>query len=409
MNKAWPTPSPRVQELFRQGAEVVMNRRAEWIEDLHAAALSGSQMRAIAEDPVLRDGVRRTNLANLLHWAASNVQHPGRRVSPYVGPEALENARDLVRRGLDASALDSYRTAQSVAWQRWMEICFDLTSDPDELRELLDVSSRSISAFLDDIVAAISERMEAERDELVRGTHAERRAAVALLVEGAPIARSRAEAQLGYPLTGSHTAAVVWASERVGMDRLEEAAEELVRVTDARRRLTVVAGAGTLWLWMPVTHVPRHGPLTARLASHPGIRIAVGRPGRDVDGFRRSHLDALTTQRMLARLTSPQQVARYEDVQLVALMTTDPAQADEFVADTLGGLEDAEPEVRDVVHTYVQEQCNTSRTAERLYTHRNTVIRRLARADELLPRPLAENVVAVAAALEVLRWRGAKS
>jgi hypothetical protein len=34
------------------------------------------------------------------------------------------------------------------------------------------------------------------------------------------------------------------------------------------------------------------------------------------------------------------------------------------------------------------------------------VLRRLARADELLPRPLAENVLGVAAALEVLRWRG---
>jgi DNA-binding PucR family transcriptional regulator len=58
------------------------------------------------------------------------------------------------------------------------------------------------------------------------------------------------------------------------------------------------------------------------------------------------------------------------------------------------------------VLTYVRELGSTSRTAERLYTHRNTVLRRLARADELLPRPLAENVVSVAAALEVLRWRG---
>jgi DNA-binding PucR family transcriptional regulator len=60
-----------------------------------------------------------------------------------------------------------------------------------------------------------------------------------------------------------------------------------------------------------------------------------------------------------------------------------------------------------VVRTYIREQCNASRTAERLYTHRNTVLRRLARADELLPRPLAEDVIGVGAALEVLRWRGA--
>ena len=34
------------------------------------------------------------------------------------------------------------------------------------------------------------------------------------------------------------------------------------------------------------------------------------------------------------------------------------------------------------------------------------LVRRLARADELLPRPLADNVVDVAVALDVLRWRG---
>jgi DNA-binding PucR family transcriptional regulator len=158
--------------------------------------------------------------------------------------------------------------------------------------------------------------------------------------------------------------------------------------------------------------------------------VAVGRPGRDVDGFRRSHLDAATTQRMVARLQEdpaaprhsqarsgtlqrghsgrpvPLQVACYEDVQLVAVLTAEPTQADEFLADTLGDLLHADPDTQQAVRTYVRELGSTSRTAERLYTHRNTVLRRLARADELLPRPLAENVVGVAAALEVLRWRG---
>ncbi|MDT5184257.1 MAG: hypothetical protein QOJ20_2428 [Mycobacterium sp.] len=49
---------------------------------------------------------------------------------------------------------------------------------------------------------------------------------------------------------------------------------------------------------------------------------------------------------------------------------------------------------------------SASRAAARLYTHRNTLLRRLARADELLPRPLAESSVSVAVALGVLRWRG---
>ncbi len=402
----WPELSPRGRELFRRGAETALDPRADWVEELHAAALGGPRMRPVAEDPVLAAATRRVNLANLLHWAAANVQHPGRRVPPNTGPESLDTARDLVRRGLDESVLDAYRAGQSVAWRRWMQICFELTADPGELRELLDVSALSIATFIEDTVAATSERMRAERDELTRGAHAERRAAVSLLLEGAPIGRARAEAQLGYGLAGPHTAAIVWSGAGVASEQLEAAAEAVVRAGGAAHRLTVVASAAALWVWLPVASAPHAGQLAGELAAHPDVRVAVGRPGRDVDGFRRSHLDAATTQRMVARLTSPQQVARYEDVQLVALLTAEPTQADEFLTDTLGELLHADADTQEAVLTYVRELGSTSRTAERLYTHRNTVLRRLARADGLLPRPLAEDVVGVAAALEVLRWRG---
>lgn len=405
-DRAWPALSPEGRRLFRRGAEVVLDLRPDWLEELHAAALGGQRMRPIAEDPVLAAATRRANLANLRHWAAANVSHPGRRVPANTAPELLESSRDLVRRGLDESALEAYRTAQGVAWRRWMRICFDLTSDPVRLRELLDVSALSITTFIDDTVAAVSEQMRVERAELTRGAHAERRAAVTLLLEGAPISRARAEAQLGYGLTGPHTAAIVWSGSGTASDQLEAAAEAVMRAGDAAHRLTVVAGAAALWVWLPVGTAPRAGQLAAELAAHPDARVAVGRPGADVGGFRRSHLDAATTQRMLTRLTSPQQVARYQDVQLAALLTGDPAQADEFLADTLGDLLTADREVQQAVLTYVRELGSTTRTAERLYTHRNTVLRRLARADELLPRPLAEDVVGVAAALEVLRWRG---
>ncbi|WP_194290427.1 PucR family transcriptional regulator [Modestobacter roseus] len=410
MSTDWSVPSPAVRELFRRGAEIALDPRADWVTELHDAALSGPGMRPVADDPVLADGARRANLANLLHWAATNVQRPGERVPVQLGPEVLDGARDLVRRGLDHRGLDAYRTAQAVAWRRWMAICFQLTADTAELRELLDVSARSITTFIDDTVAAVSARMAAERAELTRGAHAERRATVSLLLEGAPLTRARAEAQLGYELTGPHTAVIVWRTAgEAGPDQLEAAAEATMRASGAARRLTVVAGAAALWVWLPVGRAPDVAAVTAGLAGSPDVRVAVGRPGADVDGFRRSHLDAATTQQMLARLTSPQQVARYADVQLVALLTSDPVRVEEFLTDTLGGLAAADADTRDTVLAYVRELGNASRTAARLFTHRNTVLRRLARADTLLPRPLAEDAVAVAAALEVLRWRGART
>ena len=53
---------------------------------------------------------------------------------------------------------------------------------------------------------------------------------------------------------------------------------------------------------------------------------------------------------------------------------------------------------------FVEENGSVNRVAARLYAHRNTILRRMTRAKSLLPRPLAENPVQVAAALQVLRW-----
>ncbi|MEV0063468.1 helix-turn-helix domain-containing protein [Nocardia sp. NPDC050718] len=400
----WPEPGPEIVALIRTAAETALTPSGEWLEDLHAASLAGERMRRIAEDPALAAAVRRANLANITHWAWSNVQHPGRRVPPHLGPEALTAARDLVRRGLDESSLDAYRTSYSVVWNRCMEICFGLTDDPAQLRELLELASLSISTYVEDTVAAITAQMKAEREDLTRGTNAERRATVSLLLEGAPIRRGEAERQLGYRLTGPHTAAVLWASSPGASDQLEMAAELLLRVGGARPPGPLGGRAPPLGGWLTVDAAPGRVPVTTGLSDAPDVRVAIGRPGLGIPGFRRSHLDALETQRMLTRLTSHRRVARHEDVQLVAVLTADPLRADEFVTDTLGDLATADPDVLEAITTYLEHQCSITRTADHLYTHRSTIVRRVSRADELLPRPLSSNTIAVGAALEVLRW-----
>lgn len=96
---------------------------------------------------------------------------------------------------------------------------------------------------------------------------------------------------------------------------------------------------------------------------------------------------------------------RYEDVALVSVLTADMTQADKFVSDTLGDFADADAVLRETVLTYVQERFNASAAAERLYTHRNTVERRLSRAGQLLPAPLADNATSIVAALMLVQLR----
>ncbi|MGY2125674.1 PucR family transcriptional regulator [Nocardia gipuzkoensis] len=405
MDSRWPRPSRRTAELMRDIAERLLASTSAAVDEVVAAAHQGAEYRALLDDPQLAAADRHMSKAYFRHWLSATLQNPGARVAPCVDPEVLQFARDLVRRGLDMHDLGSWRGAQHGAWELWVDACFAATAVVDELRDLMKVSERSMATFIDDSIAALDEYVEQERADLARGASAERHATVQLLLEGAPIGRALAESRLGYALTGSHVAAIIWSDSADEAAGLDAAAEAVMRICGAPRRFTLNASATALWVWVPAATVPSAEAAEAALAALPGIHVAFGRSGRDLDGFRRSHLDAFAAQRLLARMGSARSVVRYEDVALVSVLTADMAQADQFVTDTLGDLATAEPVLRQTVLTYVRERFNGSAAAERMFTHRNTIERRLARADQLLPAPLADNAASVVAALMLVQLR----
>lgn len=108
----WERPSDRVRELLRRGAQILLSAPEEWFDEILQAVLQAPRVGAVADDPVLRDGVRRTNRVNILYWAASNAHDPGSPVAANLGEEPMGIARDLVRRGLGESLIDGYRAGQ---------------------------------------------------------------------------------------------------------------------------------------------------------------------------------------------------------------------------------------------------------------------------------------------------------
>jgi DNA-binding PucR family transcriptional regulator len=403
----WELPSPRTAELIRQVITTMLAAPEALFDEVDAVTLADVDP-ALSADPALADALRRTNRANLVHWAEANLRDPGAPVAPNLGPETVGIARDLVRRGLDASTLDAYRTGQNAAWRHWMATAFTLTSDAAELGELLDVSARSIFAFVDATIAGIGEEVARERERLRMGTHAERLEVVTLILEGAPIREDRAAMRLNYALDRRHTAAIVFSrAAEPDQGALEEAAEGLARAAGARRPLSVIASASSLWVWVSGERDPDPDAVRAVLEASPEPRIALGPPASGIDGFRRSHLDALATQRLLHRTPDDVRFATYDDIQVVALATYDEERSRAFVDRTLGQLAGAPADLRDTLRTYLAEGSNATRTAGALFTHRNTILNRLERAERLLPVPLEGHLLPVALALEITRWLGA--
>jgi len=400
--------SPQAADLVRRIARTVLDEPADLMDQIHAAVVAAAD-EPLRSEPVLAAEVAASTRSNVLHWAAGIARDPGGRVPANLTPEVLGIAREAFRRGTEQTVYTTYHAGQNVVQAYWMRTAFALSADPSVLRQALAAGSASVAGFVEDMVAALSEQLRRERADLARSSHARRFEVVSLILDSAPITTGRAGAQLGYDLRRRHTAAVLWTDpRRPDQAALAAAAEALGPVTRARQVLTVIASSSSVWAWLAAAADTGAAAITAATAAHPAVRVAVGPSGTGADGFRRSHFDAVATQRLMSRRPDLR-VTRFADVQLVALALADEQGAREFVARTLGTLADADPDLRDTLCVYIGEQFSAGRAARALYTHRNTVLNRLQRAERLLPLRLAGHGLEIGVALEIAQWLGTQS
>ena len=390
---------------MRKGAELAQALPPEWVERLNQSLFSSPEDARLLEDPVILAACRRANRAELLHWANANLQRPGEPVEPYVSADMVDTAKELARRGVSELLMNVARSAQNAAWDLWMKMAFSLTQDPVVLEEFLEVSSRSISEFIDSNMRVVTQIILEEKSAQAHDDPVDKRSLVSRLLDGRDVEAEQFGRRLGYSLAQRHHACLVWSETPDAEIRLlEDMARALAQLTGTVAPLIVFAGPATLWAWSNAAKPLDLNLLQDVARQFPKIRAAIGSAGAGMNGFRRSHLEALTTQRLMGRLAGSPAVATIDQVRMVSLMTQDARAARQFVLSTLGRLATEPTVLQHSLHAFLANGCNITQTAEVLGTHRNTLLRRLERAQDLLPIPLADHRIQIAAALELVIW-----
>jgi DNA-binding PucR family transcriptional regulator len=393
---------------LRAVAELLLPRAAEIADDMVKAILETAP--SLDGDPALAAELHASSRANVARWLSVQAANPGRS-SPDVPPEALDLARSLVRRGVELGVLtNAYRQSQNVAWHQRMDAVLQ-TTPPADLPELLSASATLVFSFVDDLITGLIEQIEREKDELRGGQLARREQTIRLLLDGAPLDDAAASATLGYELNRIHTAFIVWGEPATVTARdLETAATQLAHAAGATRPLRFSASATSVWGWLGTDTEPDPSQLRATANALPeAVRAVVGASRRGTSGFRNSHDDATATHRLVAAGPPAERFAAYRDVEGIILLTDNDQRRRQFVNETLGPLAEPGPSIartRETLRIYLQEADNSAATATRLNTHRNTVLGRIARAQELLGGPIAPRRLELSLALEVIHRLG---
>jgi len=399
MEELWPPPSCEVADAIRSLCQRLLTETDAVVDALAGPALVAQNDPALLADASLVEEDRALNRSDLVQWLTANVQHPGRRVEPYVGPRTTAYINDLVSRGIAPDFADAWRVALGIGWRRWLEECVAHCADPGLLVGVLDVSAKSMAQYALDSVATLR---EAGLAAAMGNAGADAIALIQLIASGAPMAEDLAEGRLRYRLARWHVGLVLWVDDPEQADALDEAIPAVRAAAAGRSALVARASVTSRWIWLSGPGIPDLHHVEKVLAMADEVRAAVGRPGHGIEGFRSSHQDALAAQALVTRLGADRRLIAYADVELIDALTKDRASARRFVVNTLGPLAEADPALRQALLTYVQCGFNTTRAAANLYAHRNTVERRVSRANELSAVKVEDNPTHVAAALLVL-------
>lgn len=280
-----------------------------------------------------------------------------------------------------------------------------LTGDPDEVRRFGLVVQRQTEILLEE-AALLRSRMLHERavDDCVRD--------IALYdpeVVDAETVEARM-AELGADPRSPRTAVVL--DVRAGgvsrMSLLRTVREVFGSVQDVTGELAAgryaVLHAST---GRPERLVERCSALVERLGERHGAeaRAGIGEPGRGVAGMHDSYRDAALALRAGPRLEPDGRVFVVTDLRVPQLVASVVRQERaRYAAAVLAGLREREdwPVLRETLIAWAEGGFQLVRTAERLGVHRNTLLYRLTKIEELSGRGVREPRTAMAMYLACL-------
>ncbi|MFC4003066.1 PucR family transcriptional regulator [Prauserella oleivorans] len=332
---------------------------------------------------------------------------------------AVEYARRLAQRGTPViNLIRAYYLGQTAMLDHAFGEGARLIADPLALGAAMREALTKAFALIDRITQQVVSAYEEERANWMLNRSAVRAARVRALLENEHDDIDASEAALGYRLRGTHVGMVVWYSEDTHpADPLAGLEATASRFTADRpgdvRPLFVPHDERCAWVWLPVerSHLPGREQIARALAGDAEVRIALGEPGEGLDGFRRTHRQAVRVQGLaLAAGTSAARALTFRDVGAMALMTADLDAARTWVSDTLGALaadEEQNGRLRETLRVFLAAGASYTAAASRLTMHKNSVQYRVRKAEELLGRPVSDNRLDVELALNLCHCLGA--
>lgn len=326
--------------------------------------------------------------------------------APHLQTTDAELVRDLVAREIPIDAvIASMRKMQ----EQWLEMLIgEAMSASNEGSQLVPQIAAILSRTVDTWVVLVTDALEEERHRVAPTEQVRLRALIEQIVLGKQQASPEVLRAFGASETDWFTAlvAVAPAGRQLERVKLHDFTQRFVKLTRGNLAARYETSTGMYCAWSASTQLPetvKKESFQDEFRHSDIVHIGIGGSHTGVAGFRRSALEAEDAV-SFSLLKGQGRFASYAEHPLPILLARDTERALWMTECVLGELAADRPDMstlRDTLRALFANRMRISQTAEALHVHRNTLIHRLDRIEEILGRTISEQTDHLQAALSV--------
>ncbi|WP_167526433.1 PucR family transcriptional regulator [Mycolicibacterium phocaicum] len=379
-----------------------------------------TEIAELSEDAQLMDLQEHTVAANVETVFAS-IRHriPIEDVVPPT--ESLEHARRMAQRGVPANAMvRAYRLGHQEVLNFVLDEIAASDMDPRWALDVFKYFQTVSFGYIDWISQQVLNTYQQEYDRWVENRNSMRAQGVGAILgaDGGDVDVLTEE--IRYPLRRIHVALALWYPDGNDGDelvRMERFANHLARSLGTHEPpLFLSVDHLTAWVWLPLS---THGAanVTERIREFATVQqdspwIAMGNPLPGIDGFRRSHEQAVDVRAVAVVSGSVDRrvmAASDPGLPVATLLGNDVGSVGAWVAEILGPLaSDTENDerLRETLRVFLRTGSSFKAAADEMHLHSNSIKYRVNRAISRRGAPIADDRIEVEVALLLCHWFG---
>lgn len=386
-----------ISYVFRKTAENCLQNLEPWVSQLNQVILDIDMPHNDPEYQITLNYLFKMNRLGLIHFLNSLIENPTSLVEPYVTNEIINNK---LYSPLMEQLLLFANKENEFSLNYWFEQIKLNFPDIELSYEIVILSIKIFYGFINSNLAKTHNVFNLNKQSKIRKINTESIIQSILFDENFFFENNNI---FNYEMNKPHICIMAWNKEN-DLTKSNNALKKISSIYNSSNKIIIDLKGSYTCLWINSDDLKFDFRNVNIFLNSEGIYAVYSKNSQGILEFKKSYANCLKFKNFFHNKNLTENFYSFNSFNLFLNCLDKNEPVRDFISEHLGKELLKEPNLIHTLNIYIECNLNFSKTSEKIHTHRNTVIWRINKANQLMPKPIEQNLKNIVIALSLLTF-----